>query len=133
MFAFAYEVRRADEAVVDPVTRSRFLTTRYTTAAAFARSCDAAVAQVGSGSAPYVGVVAEAVAQDGQRDAPAVETAQPSSESEPETPPSEPEPTTKPATAQKEKPRPPKKPKATARPKTPRRSRTTTTSAASGT
>ena len=87
MFAFAYEVRRANEAVVDPATHVRFLSTRYTTAEAFARRHDAAVAQVGSGSAPYVGVDAEAVAQDCQRDAPAevasvVEAAPPPAEAE---------------------------------------------------
>ena len=101
MFAFAYEVRRANEAVVDPATRVRFLSTRYTTAEAFARSHDAAVAQVGGGSAPYVGVVADAVAQDCQRDAPAqmssVVEAAPSA--------AEPETSAKPAATQR-KPKP---------------------------
>ena len=68
MFVFAYEARHAGAPVIDPSTGAPFLTTSYSRAEAFARAHAAAVAQAGSGTAPYEGVVAEAVAQDRGRE-----------------------------------------------------------------
>ncbi len=68
MFVFAYEARHADTPVTDPSTGARFLTTSYSRAEAFARAHAATVAQAGSGSAPYEGTVADAVAQDRGRE-----------------------------------------------------------------
>ncbi len=68
MFVFAYEARHADAPVIDPSTGARFLTTSYSRAEAFARTHGAVVAQAGSGSAPYDGAVADAVAQDRVRE-----------------------------------------------------------------
>lgn len=68
MFVFAYEARHAGAPVIDPSTGAPFLTTSYSRAEAFARAHAAAVAQAGSGAAPYEGVVAEAVAQDRGRE-----------------------------------------------------------------